>query len=791
VQKRHFSDYHSKLLSGVIVLLVFLLMPHCKGNKMEYQHSTIARQVKFNADSPWMQYTWAGEGSFAVAEPGRVGKSCLVITSATGADYSWGINAPVKPFARYRLSGWIKTDSVQVTNGKGALINLHGIGGAATQSVIGTTDWTEVQMEFNTEKNDLIQINCLFGGWGLATGTAWFDDVKLELLEARELNPAVTIDAAKTGQPISRYIYGQFIEHLGRCIYGGIWAEMLEDRKFFYAVGDSLSPWTVVGEKDAVRMIVENPFVGEHSPEIRLPGDGAKIGVVHGALGLESGKTYTGRIALAGDPTAAPIQLTLAWGDGKINQGTFFIDKIEPQFKTYAFQFTAGKDTDDGLLQIASQGNGKFQIGALSLMPVDHVNGFRPDVLQLLKELDSPIYRWPGGNFVSGYDWKDGVGDPDRRPPRKNPAWLGVEHNDVGIHEFIALCREIGAEPYITVNTGLGSVELAAEQVQYCNGSTETPMGKWRAENGSEQPFAVKWWAIGNEMYGSWQLGNMPIEQYVLKHNATVSAMRAVDPGIIVVASGVVGAWDENMLAHCSDYMDHISEHFYNQERPGLMAHIAQPANEIRRIADAQRHYRQTISALAGKDIKIVMDEWNYWYGPHVFGELGTRYYLKDGLGIAAGLHEYYRNSDIYIMANYAQTVNVIGCIKTTKTRAAFESTGLVLNLYRRHFGDIPVEITGSPEPLDVVAAWSADRRSMTIAVVNPTTQVYELPSTVTGALLEDVGTVWQIAGTDPQAFNDPGKEPAIIIEEKSIKNYSHRLPIPGLSASVFKFDVR
>ena len=114
------------------------------------------------------------------------------------------------------------------------------------------------------------------------------------------------------------------------------------------------------------------------------------------------------------------------------------------------------------------------------------------------------------------------------------------------------------------------------------------------------------------------------------------------------------------------------------------------------------------------------MDEWNYWYGPHIFGELGTRYFLDDGLGAAAALHEFFRNSDIYVMANYAQTVNVIGAIKTTKTDAEFESTGLVLKLYRERYGEIPVKVSGAPAPLDVTAALTRDMRSLTFAVMNP-----------------------------------------------------------------------
>ena len=133
---------------------------------------------------------------------------------------------------------------------------------------------------------------------------------------------------------------------------------------------------------------------------------------------------------------------------------------------TSALIVTARGTTDNGRLEITSRGSGRLTVGTASLMPADNILGWRADTIAMVEELDSPVYRWPGGNFVSGYDWKDGIGDPDQRPPRKNPAWKGVESNDVGLHEFMDLMREIDAEPFVAVNTGLGEPEAAAEQVE-------------------------------------------------------------------------------------------------------------------------------------------------------------------------------------------------------------------------------------------------------------------------------------------------------------------------------------
>ena len=242
------------------------------------------------------------------------------------------------------------------------------------------------------------------------------------------------------------------------------------------------------------------------------------------------------------------------------------------------------------------------------------------------------------------------------------------------------------------------------------------------------------------------------------------------------------------MMRHCAEHMDLISEHFYCGEQQGLASHVRQIPQSVRRKTEAHRRYRQEFDSLRGKDIRIALDEWNYWYGPHVFGELGTRYFLKDALGIAAGLHQMARDSDMYFMANYAQTVNVIGCIKTNKTAAAFETTGLVLQLYRRHFGVLPVAVEASPT-IDAMAAWSADRKTLTLGIVNPSLQPAEIPLTVQGAKLAGRGTRWQTAGQDPQAYNDPSAPPRIRIEEAAVP-VADRVTVGPCSVTLFAFPV-
>jgi alpha-N-arabinofuranosidase len=535
-------------------------------------------------------------------------------------------------------------------------------------------------------------------------------------------------------------------------------------------------------------MVKEDSFVGEHTPLIQ-PGSGIR----QLDLGLVKNKEYVGYIYHKPQQQSTNVKISLLWGDKLQEQKSIHTLIVAGRYGKYPFKFTAGADTSNGKLEIEVDeiAMGPCLVGTVSLMPADNIDGMRADTLGLLKELDAPMYRWPGGNFVSGYDWRDGIGDRDKRPPRKNPAWTGVEHNDFGFNEFVRFCRLLDTEPLVTVNTGFGDAYSAAAQLEYSNGSSNTYMGSLRAKNGEPEPFNIRYWCIGNEMFGDWQLGHMKLEHYVQKHNWVVDIMREVDPDIIPIASGNAGSWSEGLLKSCSNHIDQMAEHFYCREKSSLTEHTSQIANNIKQKVEFHQQLRQKLDSLKGKDIRIAMTEWNYWYGPYLFGELGTRYFHKDALGIAKGLHEYFRHSDIIFLANYAQTVNVIGCIKTTKTDAAFETTGLALKLYRNHFGTVPVAVTGDAYPLDVAAAWTSDRKALTVAIVNPTEQEHELPVDLEGARLSGRGRLWLIANEDPKAYNEPGKEARVKIVEKTIDNISSKLEAPALSISLYLLAVK
>ena len=632
----------------------------------------------------------------------------------------------------------------------------------------------------------------------------------------------VPLDAAKTGAPISPHIYGQFIEHLGRCIYGGIWAEMLEDRKFFFPITAGYapyrdladteypvvgaSPWQIIGDPAAVSMLKEGAFVGRHSPRVN-----AGAGLRQLDLGVVAGLCYDGYVWAKPLSGKAEIEVTLIWGEGQGDRVSTTLTFSGRDYSRQTFALTpAAGNARHARLELRVSG-GDVLLGPPSLMPSDHINGLRRDTLGLLKQLNGTIYRWPGGNFVSGYDWRDGIGDRDRRPPRKNPAWTGVEHNDFGTDEFIAFCREIGTEPMIAANTGFGDAYSAAQWVEYCNRGADTLGGGWRVKNGHAQPYAVKYWCVGNEMFGPWQLGFMQMQHYTLKHNLFAESMWAVDPALSLVAVGDLATVNRNhdpeqaksgkscsqiMLEQCADQMTLLSEHFYEgrkpwttEERGEVAAHVGLLRTAIRTKAEGHRKLQAGLPNLQGRIVPIAMDEWNYWHRDYVFGELGCIYELSDGLGTAVGLHEYFRQSDMVHMAHYAQTVNVIGAIKTSRTAAEMETTGLVLQLYRARFGRIPLQVPQAFGDLDIVAALSEDRRTLTVAVVNPTFAPVALQLAPVGFTPSGAVTRWHITGPDPKAHNTPGQPRVVDIVRTETQVAA--LTVPALSCTLFELPLR
>ena len=635
----------------------------------------------------------------------------------------------------------------------------------------------------------------------------------------------IQVDVQNKTYPVNELIYGQFIEHMGRCIYGGIWAEMLEDRKFYWEITEDYhpykefldspypavgaSPWKITGNPEGVVMTTENSFVGDQTPLIK---NGS--GIQQLDLAVVENKSYEGYIWLKSDRSEnATVEVSMLVNGNKAFSEDFTIGN--KAYKKFPFEWLNKHASEKAILDIRVK-SGNCLVGTVSLMPGDNIRGMRADTLKLLKKLNSPVYRWPGGNFASGYNWRDGIGDRDRRPPRKNEAWVGIEHNDFGTDEFIDFCREIHTQPMIAVNTGFGDAYSAAQWVEYCNASTDTVGGSWRQKNGNETPYDVHYWCVGNEMWGSWQMGYMHLDQYVIKHNMVAKAMWKVDNSLTLVGSGDFDAqsksltnnledggnrvrgWSEGLLEDCAENMNLISEHFYcgrlpwnQQQRIDLVSHVAQIKDMIKKKADQHRNLQAKMPNLKGRIIPIALDEWNYWHRDYVYGDLGCVYDLADALGIAAGIHELYRQADMIQIATYAQTVNVIGCIKTSKTEAEFATTGLVLSLYRNKFGTIPLSVDNTHNPLDISAALDNNSKVLTLSIVNPQKKEVKVDLSVLHANLAGNEEMYWITGEKETSHNAPGQERQVDIHHKTNLKTSEALTVPALSCTIFRLPLK
>lgn len=331
--------------------------------------------------------------------------------------------------------------------------------------------------------------------------------------------------------------------------------------------------------------------------------------------------------------------------------------------------------------------------------PLADRNGFRNDVIAQVKALGVPIVRYPGGNFVSGYHWLDGVGPKDQRPTVLDRAWNSLETNQFGTNEFVDWCRLVGAEPLLGMNFGTGSVEMAVNYVEYCNVNRGSRWSDLRRSHGYEQPHNVRYWCLGNEMDGPWQMGQMTGRDYGRKAVDTARQIRVIDRDVRLIACGSSGTnmpaylvWDREVLEECYDQVDGLSLHAYYGNTQALTGnstarYLAMNLDMDRQIAEAVAvcDYVQGMRR-SSKRLWLSFDEWNVWYrarnGAAVNGNrafapklLEEVYNLEDALLVGGFINTLLRNSDRVRVACLAQLVNVIAPLVTNATGVLRQST--------------------------------------------------------------------------------------------------------------------
>ncbi len=302
--------------------------------------------------------------------------------------------------------------------------------------------------------------------------------------------------------------------------------------------------------------------------------------------------------------------------------------------------------------------------------PLADEDGFRTDLLEAMREVHTPMIRYPGGNFVSNYHWEDGIGPREERPSRFDYAWNAVESNEFGTIEFLKLCRKVGAEPYLCVNMGSGTAEEAMHWVEFCNGTGDTEYVRKRKALGYEEPFGVKYWGLGNEMYGPWQFASTDAKTYAARALDFARAMKWVDPDIILVGCGydIDSAWNAEVARVVGPLLDHIAIHHYtvgygvfDDKDPKQLMYLPEYLGKLTDVAYSAVKCGTNDSLTP---IKIAWDEWNaYAWNTEYKDSEDTSFTLQDAILTAEILHAFIRMSDVVEIASYSPFINAIGAV--------------------------------------------------------------------------------------------------------------------------------
>ncbi len=413
--------------------------------------------------------------------------------------------------------------------------------------------------------------------------------------------------------------------------------------------------------------------------------------------------------------------------------------------------------------------------------------GLRTDVLELVRELGVSVVRYPGGNFVSGYRWEDGLGPADERPRRLDLAWRTIETNAFGINEFMAWAGAAGVEPMLAVNLGTRGIQEACDLLEYCNHDGGTHLSDLRRKHGVDKPYGVRLWCLGNELDGPWQVGHKTADEYGRLAAETAKAMKLVDPSIELVACGssnsgmpTFGAWEATVLEHTYEHVGYISLHTYYDPGETDRASLLASAVDLDSFIDAVAATADHVGAKLGqrRKLQLSVDEWNVWYQSRLEADLDRgwveapeliedTFNAVDAVVVGDLLITLLRHADRVTVACQAQLANVIGPIRTTTGGPAWRQTifhpfaltaryarGVVLrtepvgpSYSTERFGRVPV--------LDTTALYDDDAGTVAVFAVNRGDTELELAIDLRALpAVEPVEHVGLVAGSDQDAVN-------------------------------------
>ncbi len=667
---------------------------------------------------------------------------------------------------------------------------------------------------------------------------------------AEAIPAEVRVDPQAVVHPIDSGIYGQFVEHFGRIIERGLWAELLQNRKFYpYADLEHLNvapPWAGEPDPKDVSYAVDRSISldGVSSQRLVLTGPAnAWRGIRQTGFDVLGGKDYAGYAWIRSDTASQRVSFVLESSQGETAARAEAMLQ-SGDWQQYRFTLRPVRDLYPAVFRIAFSQSGVVWIGAASLMPADNVDGMRKDVLDLVKSMSPPLVRWPGGGYPDSYDWRLAVGSRDRRPPQEivpygNPDGYDsrFDPNDFGTDEFLDFCRLIGARPYITVNFGSGSPEMAREWIEYCNGSAETPWGARRAANSHPQPYNVKEWAVGNESWLPVEPGYSTPEGYATYFNQFAEAMHKADPDVRITAVGFALGdnpnWDETVARVAGRQASLLSIHYYYGLGYLSPYYAEHPVEYYKSVVAAPIHVEDLLrrelaqidrAAPEGRKLQIALDEWGESnFGKRPPGEpegfslvrfvsgmvrqgLEINQPLEDALFAGRMLHVFMRAGDRVSIACRTHLVNSMGAIRTSSTEAFLTAPGAAMQLYTRHSGsklvkldsqsptfDVPQNGWKNIPTLDATATVSEDGRKLFVHFLNlDEARPMRVRIRIGGASVQPRGELYQLAAEDFLARNQFGV-PLVSVQHRAITGASGDFAqlLPPHSASTLELTLK
>ncbi len=376
--------------------------------------------------------------------------------------------------------------------------------------------------------------------------------------------------------------------------------------------------------------------------------------------------------------------------------------------------------------------------------PLSGADGFRKDVLKAVQDLKIPLFRFPGGTVVKIYHWEDGIGEKSKRPKRKNLIWGGTMNNHFGTAEFIDYCRLVGAEPFLVVNMATGTPEEASNWVEYCNGTEDTYYANLRRKHGYENPFNVKYWAIGNEESAGPDAGkDQYVNQYIADSWQFVKLMKLQDPSIKITLDGNPSdlGWGRKVMKEMNQVCDFLSVHFYIMPPDGKYSSLIQNVENFNQSFDSLRKVLNQVPDKVQdfspwyrfpprhERVKLAVDEWGIWDANSGKGrgtyQLEYTYNWAQALAVGKFLNILQRNSDIVGLATWAQTVNVLAPIVTRSDGSFCQTVYTPLQTFRRYTLEnyLPIEVksalVNNLNGIDATASISSDGKSIVISILN------------------------------------------------------------------------